>query len=35
MDLAGQKESVGNSGSKEEGVMSDTTAGTIVKKAMG
>jgi uncharacterized membrane protein HdeD (DUF308 family) len=35
MDLAGRTKSVGYSGFKEEGVMSATTAGTIVKKAVG
>jgi uncharacterized membrane protein HdeD (DUF308 family) len=35
MDLPGHKESVGNSGFKEEGVMSDPSAGAIMKKAVG
>src|ERR1700693_1877977 len=35
MDLAGHKENLGNSGSKEERVMSDPSVGTIVKKSVG
>src|ERR1700693_1146927 len=35
MDLAGHKENVGNSRSKEESVMSATSVGTIVKKSVG
>lgn len=35
MDFVGRKESVGNAGSKEESIMSDTSAGTIVKKSVG
>lgn len=34
MDFAGYRESVGNSRSKEEGVMSATSVGTIVKKSV-